>query len=101
MLVAVMLCVQCLVKLTQIRFLNAYFLVIYHDTQCLIVNNTSVFMLSRLGIWFFQMFLCFPDLGFCFSRWFYPFLIWDFVFPSGFVCSRFGMGSPPFLLPRV
>ena len=63
MLVAVMLCVQCLVKLTQIRFLNAYFLVIYHDTQCLIVNNTSVFMLSRFGIWFFQVVLRVPDLG--------------------------------------
>ena len=62
MLVAVMLCVQCLVKLTQIRFLNAYFSVIYHDTQCLIINNTSGFACSRFGIWFFQVVLYFPNL---------------------------------------
>ena len=48
-------------------------------------------MLSRFGILFFQVVLCFPDLGFHFSEWFYAFPIWDFIFPSGFMLSRFGI----------
>jgi len=37
------------------------------------------------------MVLCFPDLGFYFSKWFYAFPIWDFIFPNGFVFFRFGI----------
>jgi len=48
-------------------------------------------MFSQFGISFFQMVLCFPDLGFHFSKWFYAFPIWDFIFPSGFMLSRFGI----------
>jgi len=35
--------------------------------------------------------LCFPDLGFHFFEWFCVFPIWDFIFPSGFMPSRFGI----------
>ncbi|WP_036903933.1 hypothetical protein, partial [Hoylesella saccharolytica] len=51
----------------------------------------SGFMFSRFGILFFQVVLCFPDLGFHFSKWFYVVPVWDFIFPNGFVPSQVGM----------
>ena len=48
-------------------------------------------MLSEILKGQFRVVLRFPDLGSYFSEWFDAFPIWDRIFPSGLMPSRFGI----------